>query len=227
MELLSVLVDERHAKKLCEQISQLEDLDIPIYVASREVLSGITGINVTRGYLACAKRPRPLSQDELLERSRRLVVLEGLTDVSNVGAVFRSAAALGADGLLLAPSCADPLNRRSIRVSMGTLFKLPWARAEGKWPGDTFDRLGSRGFKTVALALSESARPVDQVRRELDQTGEEGRTALFFGTEGTGLTNEVLERCDYHAIIPMERGVDSLNVAASSAVACYALFGGR
>lgn len=228
VEICSILVDERHVKTLQDALPRLAERDIPVYVASREVLSAITGINVTRGYLACARRPQGRRPQDLLGHAQRLVVLEGLTDVTNVGAVFRSAAALGADGILLAPTCADPLNRRSIRVSMGTLFRLPWARAEGDWPQATFRALDARGYASVALALTPTALPIDEVGRRLAEraaTGGSGRVALFFGTEGTGLTREVLDRCDLHAVIPMQRGVDSLNVAASSAVACFELFG--
>ncbi|WP_058270467.1 TrmH family RNA methyltransferase [Olsenella massiliensis] len=222
VQVRSVLVDERHVEKLLADIPELDGSDVEVFCASRAVLSGICGFSVTRGYLAEARRPRPLPQERLLRAASRLVVLEGLTDVSNVGAAFRSAAALGADGVLLAPGCADPLNRRAVRVSMGTVFQLPWARAEGPWPQGAFAQMAGLGVWRVALALTPEAHPLGELSR-LPQA--RGPMALVFGSEGAGLSSRTLSACDVHAVIPMAVGVDSLNVAASVAVACWELFG--
>ncbi|WP_200799680.1 TrmH family RNA methyltransferase [Olsenella urininfantis] len=218
LDLRSVLVDERHLQTLLETIPELHDLDVPLYVAERGLLSDMTGFHVTRGYLAAARRPASKDLSSLLQRARRVAVLEGLTDISNVGALFRSAAALGVDAIVLAPDCADPLNRRSVRVSMGTVFQIPWAVASGPWPESLFDQLRSRGFKSVALALDERALPLDD-----PSLASVERLALFFGSEGWGLSSETLSSCDCSAVIPMSAGVDSLNVAASSAVAFWEL----
>ena len=223
VELVSVLVDARHLERLLELLPQLGEGDVPIYYATREVLSAIAGIDVTRGYLACAKRPRPLGMDELLSLARRIVVLEGLTDVSNVGAIFRSCVALGADGIMLSPECADPLNRRAIRVSMGTVLRLPWTRAERPWPTSSLAALGERGFRTVALT-PRGASPLDAVAEGL---GADERVALFLGSEGWGLSKDVLAACDSRATIAMAEGIDSLNVATASALACWEFFAKR
>lgn len=218
LELESVLVDERHLGTLLGRVPQLEEAGLPIYCCDRELLQDVTGISKSRGYLAVARRPRPLSAAEALRGARRVAVLEGLVDITNVGALFRSAAALGVDAMLLSPSCADPLNRRAIRVSMGTVFKLPWAVAEGDWPGDAFDVLRSEGFHVTGMALVEGALRLDDTSLK-----EYSRLALAFGSEGWGLSREALAACDDCAIIPMSAGVDSLNVAASSAVAFWEL----
>ena len=224
VKLVSVLVDARHLERLLEQLPQLGEGGVPIYYAQREVLSAIAGIDVTRGYLACAKRPHPLGMDELLSLARRIIVLEGLTDVSNVGAIFRSCVALGADGIVLSPECADPLNRRAIRVSMGTTLRFPWARAEGPWPKPFFAALRRRDFRTVALTPEEGVGPIDAVAGEL---GADERIALVLGSEGWGLSRAVLDACDSKATITMAEGIDSLNVAAASALACWEFFAKR
>lgn len=224
VELVSVLVDARHLERFLELLPQLGEGDTPIYYAQREVLSAIAGIDVTRGYLACAKRPHPLGMDELLSLARRIVVLEGLTDVSNVGAVFRSCVALGADGIVLSPTCADPLNRRAIRVSMGTVLRLPWTRAERPWPKSSLAALRERGFRTVALTPGEDASPIDAVAGGL---GADERVALVLGSEGWGLSRAVLDACDSKATITMAEGIDSLNVATASALACWEFFARR
>jgi len=224
VELVSVLVDARHLERFLELLPQLGEGDTPIYYAQREVLSAIAGIDVTRGYLACAKRPHPLGMDELLSLARRIVVLEGLTDVSNVGAIFRSCVALGADGIVLSPECADPLNRRAIRVSMGTVLRLPWTRAERPWPKSSLAVLRERGFRTVALTLGEDASPIDAVAGGL---GADERVALVLGSEGWGLSRAVLDACDSKATITMAEGIDSLNVATASALACWEFFAKR
>lgn len=218
VELVSVFVERRHLERLLAELPSLSEKDIEVFVASRAVMSEVVGFNVVRGYLAAARRPHPREAQEVLEGASRVAVLEGLTDVSNVGALFRSAAALGVDALLLAPTCADPFNRRAIRTSMGTVFQLPWAPAPRPWPQATFDALRADGFTSVALALGEHA-----VRLDDPALTDSGRVALFFGSEGTGLSDDVLSAVDRSAIIPMSRGVDSLNVAASSAVAFWEL----
>lgn len=218
VELVSVFVERRHLERLLAELPSLSEKDIEVFVASRAVMSEVVGFNVVRGYLAAARRPHPREAQEVLEGASRVAVLEGLTDVSNVGALFRSAAALGVDALLLAPTCADPFNRRAIRTSMGTVFQLPWAPAPRPWPQATFDALRADGFTSVALALDEHAVHLDD-----PALTDSGRVALFFGSEGTGLSDDVLSAVDRSAIIPMSRGVDSLNVAASSAVAFWEL----
>lgn len=218
VELVSVFVERRHLERLLAELPSLSERDIEVFVASRAVMSEVVGFNVVRGYLAAARRPHPREAQEVLEGASRVAVLEGLTDVSNVGALFRSAAALGVDALLLAPTCADPFNRRAIRTSMGTVFQLPWAPAPRPWPQATFDALRADGFTSVALVLDEHA-----VRLDDPALTDSGRVALFFGSEGTGLSDDVLSAVDRSAIIPMSRGVDSLNVAASSAVAFWEL----
>nr|WP_314783529.1 RNA methyltransferase [Olsenella uli] len=218
VELVSVFVERRHLERLLAELPSLSERDIEVFVASRAVMSEVVGFNVVRGYLAAARRPHPREAQEVLEGASRVAVLEGLTDVSNVGALFRSAAALGVDALLLAPTCADPFNRRAIRTSMGTVFQLPWAPAPRPWPQATFDALRADGFTSVALVLDEHA-----VRLDDPALTDSGRVALFFGSEGTGLSDDVLSVVDRSAIIPMSRGVDSLNVAASSAVAFWEL----
>lgn len=222
LDVTSVLVDERHVDALERAVPGLGEKDVDVLVADRDLLSQVTGFNVTRGYMAAARRPAARGLHDVLEGARSIAVLEGLVDVSNLGAIFRNAAALGVDGVVLAPECADPLNRRAVRVSMGNVFLVPWAVAPRPWPGALLDELRQRGFETVAMALDERA-----VRLGDPSLGHDAKTALFFGTEGTGLTRPVLDGVDRTVIIPMARGVDSLNVAASSAVAFWELFARR
>ena len=222
LDVTSVLVDERHVDALERAVPGLGEKDVDVLVADRDLLSQVTGFNVTRGYMAAARRPAARGLRDVLEGARSIAVLEGLVDVSNLGAIFRNAAALGVDGVVLAPECANPLNRRAVRVSMGNVFLVPWAVAPRPWPGALLDELRQRGFETVAMALDERA-----VRLGDPSLGRDAKTALFFGTEGTGLTRPVLDGVDRTVIIPMARGVDSLNVAASSAVAFWELFARR
>lgn len=222
LDVVSVLVDERHVDALASAVSGLGEKDVDVLVADRGLLSQVTGFNVTRGYMAAARRPAARGLRDVLEGARSVAVLEGLVDVSNLGAIFRNAAALGVDGVVLAPECADPLNRRAVRVSMGNVFLVPWAVAPRPWPEALLGELRQRGFETVAMALDERAMRMDDPSLRKSQG-----TALFFGTEGTGLTRPVLEGVDRTVIIPMARGVDSLNVAASSAVAFWELFARR
>lgn len=224
IEPLSFLVDESHLASAADLFGRAPE-DVPVFVLPQEQLERLCGFKVTRGLLACFRRPAEKRVSEVLAGARHVVVLEDLVDVTNVGALFRSAAALGADAVLLSPRCADPLCRRSVRVSMGTVFQVPWARVEaGAWPAACADELRARGFSLSALALADDALPIDDPGLDLGQ-----KRALFFGCEGWGLTKAALAACDQALIIPMARGVDSLNVAASSAVAFWQLFrtGGR
>lgn len=214
---LSLLVEDTRLRAVSDLVERLPE-DMPVFVLPAAEMRHLTGYNANRGPLCAMRRPRVASVDETLEDARRVAVLEGLTDVSNVGAVFRSAAALGVDAVLVAPTCADPYSRRSVRVSMGTVFQVPWARTEGVWPQDALRLLGDRGFYRCALALEEEALRLDD-----PSLAAQDRLALFFGTEGTGLTRPVIEGCDASVVIPMSHGVDSLNVAASSAVAFWEL----
>ena len=222
LDVVAVLVDERHVDALAAAVAGLGEKDVDVLGADRGLLSQVTGFNVTRGYMAAARRPAARGLRDVLEGARSVAVLEGLVDVSNLGAIFRNAAALGVDGVVLAPECADPLNRRAVRVSMGNVFLVPWAVAPRPWPEALLGELRQRGFETVAMALDERAVRMDDPSLRKSQG-----TALFFGTEGTGLTRPVLDGVDRTVIIPMARGVDSLNVAASSAVAFWELFARR
>jgi tRNA G18 (ribose-2'-O)-methylase SpoU len=201
-------------------LADLEDvlagLEAPVYVVSEELAERVTGFHVHRGALASLQRSERFTVGEVLA-GRRVVVLEDLVDHTNVGAVVRNAAGLGWDGLLISAHCADPLYRRSIKVSMGTVFALPWARLS---PGlDLVDTLHEAGFTVAALALDERAVDLDEAGRRVRGR----RLAIVLGTEGAGLSPRVLEAADLLVTIPMAGGVDSLNVAAASAVACYAL----
>ena len=203
--------------------------DIPLFVAPDEVLKKLTGFELTRGALAAFRRPRQKSVEELLSGARLVAVLENITNHTNVGAIFRSAAALGVDAVLVTPACYDPLYRRAVRVSMGTVFQVPWTRigseASGTpghpsaaWADEGIPLLHQLGFKTAALALSD-----DSVWLDDPQLAREERLAVVLGTEGDGLAPETIARCDYTVKIPMMHGVDSLNVAAASAVAFWEL----
>lgn len=193
----------------------LEDFsDVPAYVGDEEELEKVTGYHLHRGALAAMARPEPRDLAELLDGASRVAVLEDIVDHTNVGAIFRSAAALGIDAVLVTPRCADPLYRRSIRVSMGTVFQVPWGRLEN-WPQD-LDKLGELGFETAALALTDQAITVDELAERNPE-----KLALVLGTEGHGLAASTLKRCTHTVIIPMKHGVDSLNVAAASAVAFW------
>ena len=194
----------------------LGDADVPCFVAPADVLEALTGFHLHRGALAAMHRPPVLPVAELLRDARRVLVLEDIVDHTNVGAIFRSAAALGADAVLVTPSCADPLYRRSVRVSMGTVLQVPWTRIP-HWPSG-LDELREAGFTVAALALSDDAVPLDEFA-----AGAPERVALLLGTEGDGLSSRALAKADVVVTIPMRGGVDSLNVASASAVAIWAL----
>ena len=195
--------------------------DVPVYTADRDVLAELTGYALTRGVLCAFRRPAQPEAEEICAGARRIAVLEGIVDPTNVGAIFRSAAALWVDAVLVTPTCCDPLHRRAVRVSMGTVFQVPWARigrTPADWPEDGLARLRALGFETAALALSPSA-------VSLEEPGLAGaeRLALVLGTEGDGLAPATVAGCDHTVRIPMAHGVDSLNVAAASAVAFWQL----
>lgn len=190
---------------------------VPVYTGEREVLSSLTGYTLTRGVLCAMRRPAPRDPEALLDASYRVAVLEGVVDATNIGAIFRSAAALNMDAVLLTPTCCDPLNRRAARVSMGTVLQVPWAYLSG-WPEAGMALLRTHGFKTAAMALTDSSIPIDDPR-----PAAEPRLAIVLGTEGDGLAQTTLSQCDYTLKIPMAHGVDSLNVAAAGAVAFWEL----
>ena len=195
--------------------------DAPVYTADREMLTELTGFELTRGVLCAFRRPAPCPVEELCKNARRVAVLEGIVDSTNVGAIFRSAAALNMDAVLINPSCCDPLCRRAVRVSMGTVFQVPWGQlgeTPADWPEKGMDILHSLGFKTAAMALSDRSVSIDD-----EQLAKEPKLAIVLGTEGDGLAAGTIASCDYTVKIPMSHGVDSLNVAAASAVAFWQL----
>lgn len=212
LEPLSLLCEARHiegdAAPLIRRLG-----DIPVYTGSRELLASLTGYTLTRGVLCAMRRPKVMSWRELCGHARRLVVIKAVCDTTNIGAIFRSAAALGIDGALLTTDSCDPFNRRAVRVSMGTVFKLPWA-----WLDAPLDALHEAGFKTVAMALRHDSIALDDARLQ-----QEPHLAVVMGTEGDGLPMDAIDGADYVVKIPMARGVDSLNVAAASAVAFWVL----
>lgn len=220
IEPLSFLVDEARLESCADLI---ERAGCVAYVLPHDQMERLTGFNVNRGLLCAMRRPQPQTVEQVLLGARHVAVLEGLVDVTNVGAVFRSAAALGADAVLLSPRCADPLGRRAVRVSMGTVFQVPWARVEAAaWPEGIVDELQNRGFTCLSMALEEGAVPIDD-----PSVSSAEKVALFFGCEGYGLSRAALNAVGRSVIIPMSNGVDSLNVAASSAVAFWELFARR
>ena len=195
--------------------------DIPIYTAPRQILSQLTGYELTRGILCAMRRPALPAPEQLCRGARRLAVLENITDATNVGAIFRSAAALGMDGVLVTPSCCDPFYRRSIRVSMGTVFQIPWTwtgEDSSQWPQPGLSQLKELGFQTVAMALSHRSVPIDH-----PALAQADKLAVILGSEGSGLSEQTIGECDYVAKIPMCHGVDSLNVAAAGAVIFWQL----
>lgn len=187
--------------------------DMPVYTGSRELLASITGYTLTRGVLCAMRRPEPLSVADVCRDASRVVVIDGVTDTTNIGAIFRSAAALGIDAVLLTRTSCDPFNRRSVRVSMGSVFLVPWA-----WLDGPVQSLGEYGFKTAAMALRDDSVSIDD-----PALCAEPRLAIVMGTEGDGLAQRVIDDADYTVRIPMSHGVDSLNVAAAAAVAFWQL----
>lgn len=208
---ISFLLEERRLPPM-EGLLAMAGEDVPVYAMGRERLSQLVGYPHNRGVLCAMERPAPRDPAEVLDGARCVAVIEGVTDTTNVGAIFRSASALGADGILLTPTCADPLARRCVRVSMGTVFSVPWARIS-PWPEGGMDVIHGAGLSTVACALSPDAMELGDPR-----VHGIGPCALMFGTEGDGLAADTVAAADYVVRIPMAHGVDSLNVAAASAV---------
>ena len=195
--------------------------NIPVFTADRDVLCQLTGYHLTRGVLCAMLRPKLPEPEEILKNARRVAILENVMNPTNVGAIFRSAAALGMDAVLLTPGCSDPLYRRSARVSMGTVFQIPWTFLGSEishWPHSGMERLNALGFKTAAMALSDNSVSIDDPRLAAEE-----KLAIILGSEGDGLTDSTIAQCDYTVKIPMYHGVDSLNVAAASAVAFWEL----
>ena len=212
-EPVSFLMEKKHvAGKGAELLARCPD--VPVYTAELEVLTQLTGFHLTRGMLCAMRRPRPADPAGVLKNAVRLAVLENVMNPTNIGAIFRSAAALGMDAVLLTSAGSDPLYRRAIRVSMGTVFQVPWAYLPEDWPA----LLHAQGFRTAAMALRD-----DSVRLDDPRLLAEEKLAVVLGTEGDGLAQQTIEACDYTVRIPMWHGVDSLNVAAASAVAFYQL----
>lgn len=211
-EPISLLCEERHIEgDAREIISRLGDA--PVYTGSRELLECLTGYTLTRGVLCAMRRPLPKSVEEVCRDARRIVVIDGVVDATNIGAIFRSAAALDIDAVLVTRTSCDPLNRRAVRVSMGSVFLVPWTRLEAP-----ISSLRELGFKTMAMALRDDSVLLDDPRLQA-----EGRLAIVMGNEGDGLPDATIADADYVVRIPMSHGVDSLNVAAASAVAFWAL----
>jgi tRNA G18 (ribose-2'-O)-methylase SpoU len=211
----SVLTIEKWLPEI-EQLFADQDDDLPVYVGSAELLEQLTGFNLHRGALASMHRPALRSVEDVVAGARRIIVLEDIVDHTNIGAIFRSVAGLGADAVLITPRCADPLYRRSVRVSMGTVLQIPWTRLP-EWP-DGRDVLKGLGFSLAALALSSDALTLEEYAANPPE-----KIALVVGTEGDGLSTAALAAADTVVTIPMKHGVDSLNVASASAVALYAL----
>lgn len=218
-EPVSVLMDERildtSERGLIEECG-----DIPLYAGSEAVLDQLTGYHLTGGVL-CAMKRKELASPETVMNGSRIAVLEGVTNPTNIGAIFRNAAALGIDGVLLTRSCCDPLYRRAVRVSMGTVFMIPWTYIDGrgvKWPADGMRLLSESGFKTAAMALKEDSLSIKDVSAINPE-----KLAILLGSEGYGLSDETIGLCDYTVMIPMSNGVDSLNVAAASSLAFWEL----
>ena len=214
LEPVSFLMEQRHitgdAAPLLARFP-----DVPVYTAERELLARLTGYTLTRGVLCAMRRPAPKSPTEVIAGAKRIAVLEGVVDATNIGAIFRSAAALGMDAVLLSPTCCDPLTRRAVRVSMGTVFQLPWATFD-TWPAGGMEILRGAGFATCAMALRD-----DSLALGDERLNSIPKLAIVLGAEGDGLANGTIAACDYTVRIPMAHGVDSLNVAAASAVAFW------
>lgn len=209
---LALLCEQRH---ICGDAASIVErcCDIPVFTGPRELLAELTGYTLTRGVLCAMARPLLRNVDEVCEGAGRVVVIDGVVDSTNIGAIFRSAAALGIDAVLLTPSSCDPLNRRSIRVSMGSVFLVPWT-----WIDEPLTSLKKLGFCTVAMALTDDSISIDNPLLSVQE-----RLAIIMGTEGDGLSADVIAGADYVARIPMYHGVDSLNVASAAAVAFWQL----
>ncbi len=219
-ELISILTEKRCLDSCAADIISRCG-DIPVYLADTELLSEMTGYRLNRGVLSAVKRPKPRSAGEICRTAHRIAVLENIVDTTNIGAVFRSAAALGIDAVLITPSCCDPLLRRAVRVSMGTVLMIPWAQIGSEpedWPEKGLSQLNEWGFRTAAMALTGDSVSIDD-----PALAAEDKLAIILGTEGDGLSHNTIASCDYTVKIPMSLGVDSLNVAAAGAVAFWQL----
>ena len=217
---LSLLMERKHIEGQATELIRRVG-NIPVYTGDREVLAALTGFELTRGILCAMRRPILPSVEEICKNAHRVVVLEGVVDSTNVGAIFRSAAAMNMDAVLLTPTCSDPLNRRAVRVSMGTVFQIPWTyigEEPSDWPQMGLERLRSLEFKTAAMALEQNSVSIDDA-----ELMAEDKLAIILGTEGDGLSSATIADCDYTVMIPMGNGVDSLNVAAAGAVAFWQL----
>ena len=217
---LALLMERHHIEEQAKDIVERCG-DIPLYTADREILAKLTGYELTRGVLCALQRPQLPTVEELCANATRIAVLEEIADSTNVGAIFRSAAALNMDAVLVTPTCCDPLCRRAVRVSMGTIFQVPWTRigeSPADWPDAGMERLRRLGFTTLAMALSDDSISMEETAHLQDK-----KLAIVLGTEGDGLTKQTISDCDYTVRIPMAHGVDSLNVAAASAVAFWQL----
>ena len=218
-EPVSFLAEKGQLAEAEEILDRMED--VPIYVAPDEILTKLTGYHLTRG-LWCAMRRRTLPTiEEVCQRAKRIAILEEVVNPTNVGALFRCAAALGMDAVILTGGCSDPLYRRASRVSMGTVFQIPWtmlSKKDGVWPEQAMKTLKEMGFKTAAMALREDSVGIDD-----PQLNSEEKLAIVLGTEGDGLAGDTIADCDYTVMIPMAHGVDSLNVAAAGTVAFWQL----
>lgn len=230
-EPVSVLVEKKQIKdneETKELLQKYENTEVPVFTAEFDVLSKLTGFKLTRGMLCAMKRKKPVRFQDVCAGKQRIAILENVMNPTNVGAIFRSAAALNMEAVLLTPGCSDPLYRRSSRVSMGTVFQVPWTfiqddnemrcERENLWPEQAIMELRDLGYKTVALALTDDSVSIDD-----PVLMQEEKLAVILGTEGEGLMDKTIELCDYTVKIPMSHGVDSLNVAAASAVAFWQL----
>ena len=217
---VSLLLERKHITGQAQHIVA-RCQDIPVYTADFDMLTQLTGFNLTRGALCAMRRPPLPTVEEVCSHAHRIAILENVVNPTNVGAIFRSAAALNMDAVLLTPACSNPLYRRAIRVSMGTVFQIPWTflgTNDTEWPKPAMDILKRMGFRTAAMALSDHAVNIDD-----PQLMSEEKLAIILGTEGDGLASSTIADCDYTVCIPMSHGVDSLNVAAASAVAFWQL----
>ena len=217
---VSLLMERRHIDSQAKAVIARCG-DIPVYTSDLDILTKLTGFQLTRGVLCAMRRPALKSVEETLQGSKRIVILENVMNPTNVGAIFRSAAALGMDAVLLTPGCSNPLYRRAARVSMGTVFQIPWTfigSSMADWPEDGIQKLRSLGFKTAAMALRDDSVSIDDPKLLAEE-----KLAIILGSEGDGLTNDTIADCDYTVRIPMYHDVDSLNVAAASAVAFWQL----
>lgn len=216
---ISFLAEKRRLEGATKEVIDRCD-NVPVFTAEFDILTQLSGFKLTRGMLCAMHRPKPRDAAQVCAGAKRIAVLENIVNPTNIGAIFRSAAALYVDAVILTPACSDPLYRRAVRVSMGTVFQVPWAymSEQYSWPHPAMEWLHSMGFKTAAMALNDQSRPIDD-----PQVMAEEKLAIVLGTEGDGLASETVADCDYTVRIPMSHGVDSLNVAAASAVAFWQL----